>query len=221
MSFLTGALAGAAGTVVSYPFDLLRTTLAAQGIPKVYHGMSDAARAIVHERGVLGLFRGMNITVLEILPYSALQFGLYDYFNRRCDTLRATWFRNRRDSTLALAPKAVDLQHLLCGLASGLLAKLATHPLDVAKKRVQVAGLARAASYGERVSTDAALNGLRACLRDIYVREGLAGLYKGVGPSVLKAGPSAAITFAAYELILKWLMAAQSQRPPKETALEG
>lgn len=35
MSFVSGALAGATATVASYPFDLLRTTLAAQGEPKV------------------------------------------------------------------------------------------------------------------------------------------------------------------------------------------
>jgi Mitochondrial carrier protein len=35
-SFACGAVAGAAGTVASYPFDLLRTTLAAQGEPKVW-----------------------------------------------------------------------------------------------------------------------------------------------------------------------------------------
>lgn len=35
MSFTSGAVAGAAATIASYPFDLLRTTLAAQGEPKV------------------------------------------------------------------------------------------------------------------------------------------------------------------------------------------
>lgn len=33
--YVSGAVAGAAATFVSYPFDLLRTTLAAQGEPKV------------------------------------------------------------------------------------------------------------------------------------------------------------------------------------------
>ena len=37
VSFASGALAGAAATAASYPFDLLRTTLAAQGEPKVGH----------------------------------------------------------------------------------------------------------------------------------------------------------------------------------------
>ncbi len=35
------------------------------------------------------------------------------------------------------------LSSFVCGLAAGLCAKLATHPLDVAKKRYQVAGLQR------------------------------------------------------------------------------
>lgn len=36
LSYVSGALAGCAATVGSYPFDLLRTILASQGEPKVY-----------------------------------------------------------------------------------------------------------------------------------------------------------------------------------------
>ena len=36
LSFVSGAMAGAAATIASYPFDILRTTLAAQGEPKVF-----------------------------------------------------------------------------------------------------------------------------------------------------------------------------------------
>lgn len=35
VSFVSGGVAGAAATLASYPFDLLRTVLAAQGEPKV------------------------------------------------------------------------------------------------------------------------------------------------------------------------------------------
>ena len=50
-AFATGAAAGTAATVASYPFDLLRTTLAAQGEPRVYTGMLDAARGMVTRAG--------------------------------------------------------------------------------------------------------------------------------------------------------------------------
>lgn len=36
VSYASGAVAGVAATIGSYPFDLLRTTLAAQGEPKVF-----------------------------------------------------------------------------------------------------------------------------------------------------------------------------------------
>jgi solute carrier family 25 (mitochondrial thiamine pyrophosphate transporter), member 19 len=98
------------------------------------------------------------------------------------------------------------LQAFACGLASGVIAKLGTHPLDVAKKRFQVAGLQRSVAYGERVAADSVVS-LSKCLHVIYAREGIAGFYKGALPSILKAAPSAAVTFAAYDFVMGLLVA--------------
>lgn len=218
--FLSGALAGAAGTIASYPFDLLRTTLAAQGEPKVYAGMLDAARGIVKERGFRGLYRGMGITVLEIMPYAALQFGLYDVFNTIADDMRRGALIGTKKQILdnkntknqptnpPLPPSA--LQSFVCGLVAGTLAKLGTHPLDVVKKRFQVAGLQRSTLYGERVSTQAAASFL-LCIQSIAQKEGLGGFYKGAMPSLLKAAPSAAVTFACYDFFLRTLTARKDE----------
>lgn len=43
LSFVSGALAGCAATIGSYPFDLLRTILASQGEPKVELLLKDRA----------------------------------------------------------------------------------------------------------------------------------------------------------------------------------
>ena len=187
--FCSGALAGAAGTIASYPFDLLRTTLAAQGEPKVYNGMREAVKGIYHESGVKGLYRGVGVTVLEIMPYAALQFGLYDMFLKMSDNIDGA---------------NTTVKHFFCGLAAGTLAKLGTHPLDVAKKRFQVAGLPRSMSYGKRVPLSASTS-LIACMKEIAKNEGVSGFYKGALPSVLKAAPAAAITLACYEYIYRIL----------------
>ncbi len=53
----------------------------------------------------------------------------------------ATWQDRQRAGVGLRASEhssASSLQHFMCGLAAGTLAKLATHPLDVAKKRFQV-----------------------------------------------------------------------------------
>ena len=157
LSFLSGAAAGTAATIASYPFDTLRTILAAQGKPpvsppvaasgqaelhahaaqpwlrsrdphqhalthmppttqrelsarlchhttnyscvylmpygamhwvyhqlwlcmQVYNGMLDAARGVISRQGFRGLYSGLSVTLVEIIPYAALQFGLYDLF---------------------------------------------------------------------------------------------------------------------------------------------
>ena len=53
LSFVSGAMAGAAATIAAYPFDILRTTLAAQGEPKVYlrscqHAITSANASHAH-----------------------------------------------------------------------------------------------------------------------------------------------------------------------------
>ena len=94
----------------------------------------------------------------------------------------------------------------MCGLAAGTIAKLGTHPLDVAKKRFQVAGLQRSSRYGQRVAASTAAS-LVGCLREIAVNEGAAGFYKGALPSLLKAAPAAAVTFACYDFFFRTLAA--------------
>eukprot|EP00891_Asterochloris_glomerata_P007435 jgi/Astpho2/7435/e_gw1.00114.101.1_t len=192
LSFISGALAGAAATAASYPFDLLRTTLAVQGEPKVYRSMTEAAKGIVQHSGVRGLYTGLGITLVEIVPYAALQFGLYDTFT-------VAWGKARRASE-----SVTGFERFMCGLVAGTLAKLGTHPLDVAKKRYQVAGLQRDLRYGQRVGQET-VKTLRTCLTQIYQREGIRGFYKGALPSLIKAAPSAAVTFATYEFVVAYL----------------
>ena len=42
--------------------------------------MLDAARGVISRQGFRGLYSGLNVTLVEIIPYAALQFGLYDLF---------------------------------------------------------------------------------------------------------------------------------------------
>jgi solute carrier family 25 thiamine pyrophosphate transporter 19 len=50
--------------------------------------MMDAARGIYRDQGLAGLYRGLGVTLVEIVPYAALQFGLYD-------ALSASWTNAR------------------------------------------------------------------------------------------------------------------------------
>ncbi|XWS53637.1 hypothetical protein CRYUN_Cryun10bG0017800 [Craigia yunnanensis] len=135
LSYVSGALAGCAATVGSYPFDLLRTILASQGEPKVYPNMRSALFDIIRTRGFRGLYAGLSPTLVEIIPYAGLQFGTYDTFKRW--TMAWNQLRSSNtSSTMDYSPSSFQL--FICGLAAGTCAKLVCHPLDVVKKRFQV-----------------------------------------------------------------------------------
>nr|KAJ0215148.1 hypothetical protein LSAT_V11C300113890 [Lactuca sativa] len=200
LSFMSGALAGCAATVGSYPFDLLRTILASQGEPKIYPNMRAAFVDIMNMRGFRGLYAGLSPTLVEIIPYAGLQFGTYDTFKR----WTMAWnIRGLSDPTRA-EESLSSFQLFLCGLAAGSCAKAVCHPLDVVKKRFQIEGLQRHPRYGARVEVKAYRNMYDALSR-IMRTEGWAGLYKGIVPSIVKAAPAGAVTFVAYEYTSDWV----------------
>ncbi|KAJ6319088.1 hypothetical protein OIU76_014428 [Salix suchowensis] len=202
LSYISGALAGCTATVGSYPFDLLRTILASQGEPKVYPTMRSAFVDITRTSGFRGLYAGLSPTLVEIVPYAGLQFGMYDTFKRW--TMAWNHHRSSTTSFTSTDDSLSSFQLFVCGLAAGTCAKLVCHPLDVVKKRFQIEGLQRHPRYGARVEHHAYKNMVDA-LRRILQVEGWAGLYKGIVPSTVKAAPAGAITFLAYEFTSDWL----------------
>ncbi len=65
MSFVSGAMAGAAATIAAYPFDILRTTLAAQGEPKVHLMSHQKATSL----SLLTINSSGNYSQYKMLPY--------------------------------------------------------------------------------------------------------------------------------------------------------
>lgn len=118
VSFTSGSIAGAAATFVSYPFDLLRTVLASQGKPPLYGGMIDAARGIVKQHGPKGLFTGVGITLLEIVPYAGIQFGVYDILNRTSDKFLI------KHGVKDRSPQLTVSRQFLVGFLAGLMSKV-------------------------------------------------------------------------------------------------
>ncbi|RAL54454.1 hypothetical protein DM860_001582 [Cuscuta australis] len=200
LSYISGALAGCAATVGSYPFDLLRTILASQGEPKIYPNLRSAFVDIIQTRGIRGLYSGLSPTLVEIVPYAGLQFGTYDTFKR----WTFAWNSLRSSNTSNNDESLSRFQLFLCGLAAGACAKVVCHPLDVVKKRFQIEGLQRHPRYGARIELNAYKN-MYDALKRILTQEGWGGLYKGIVPSIVKAAPAGAVTFAAYEFTSDWL----------------
>ena len=138
----------------------------------------------------------------EIIPYAALQFGSYAALKSALLQRRADRASSADAHAAAALPQPLSSwDKFCCGLVAGCASKLALHPLDVAKKRMQVAGLARPAAYGASVARGQYAGALH-CLVQLARTEGAAGLYKGLAPNLLKAAPASGITFVVYEALV-------------------
>ena len=102
--------------------------------------------------------------------------------------------RTTLHTTLPLSQRTSDF---LAGGIAGIVSKCAVFPLDTVRKRLQVQG----PTLGRYVHTDIPVYsaGILAATKDIIVREGVRGLYKGLGVALLKSGPSAAVTLWVFD----------------------
>jgi solute carrier family 25 phosphate transporter 23/24/25/41 len=80
-----GAMATTCGQVVSYPLQLVRTRLQAQGMkgrPVVYAGIWDCVRKTVAAEGLRGLYRGIGPNFMKSVPAMAISYSTYEMTKR-------------------------------------------------------------------------------------------------------------------------------------------
>lgn len=183
--FISGAMAGTLATAVTYPFDLLRTRFAAQShTDRIYTSLLQSFRHIyVHEGGVRGYFRGLMPAIYSVVPNMGIFFMIYE------ETRRI--MRNSVHLDVLPAPEAT------AGFVAGTIAKTTVFPLDTVRKRLQVQGPTKVKYSGGSIPTYS--SNVFKCGRQIFVHEGIRGLYKGYFVSLMKTAPSSAVTIWAFE----------------------
>lgn len=160
------------------PFILL--TLSQRG---VYNGLLDAFFKILQEGGPGELYRGLAPSLIGVIPYAATNYCAYD-------TLRKAYRKIFKQEKIG------NIETLLIGSAAGAISSTATFPLEVARKQMQVGAVSGRQVYK---------NVLHA-LSCILEKEGVKGLYRGLGPSCVKLVPAAGISFMCYEACKKILV---------------
>ncbi|XP_014362112.2 mitochondrial thiamine pyrophosphate carrier [Papilio machaon] len=200
LNFTNGATAATVATIVSFPFDTIRTRLIAeQKTQKVYKGFLNAFSIIIKTEGSKALFKGLVPTLAQIAPHAGIQFAVYkllrdNVFNRIKFFQRSTTFGVIESSLLA---------NFLAGGIAGIVSKTAIYPFDIVKKRLQIQGFQQhRKGFGKQMYC----NGLLDCIKLTITNEGFLALYKGYGPSVLKAILVSALHFSVYDEIKYFLL---------------
>lgn len=79
----SGAAAGASSLLFVYSLDFARTRLAndaraSKTGERQFNGLIDVYKKTLKSDGIVGLYRGFNISLMGIIVYRGLYFGLYD-----------------------------------------------------------------------------------------------------------------------------------------------
>jgi solute carrier family 25 (mitochondrial thiamine pyrophosphate transporter), member 19 len=146
---------------------------------------------IFRDEGVSGYYRGMVTSLLQIAPYMGILFGTYE--STRVSLSQSNIFSQQTSDFLA-------------GGFAGILSKSAIFPLDTIRKRLQVQGPTRERYIHKDIPLYS--QGIVKCAGDIIRKEGVGGLYKGLGVALLKSGPSAAVTLWVFDgsiRVWEWL----------------
>ncbi|XP_053724979.1 S-adenosylmethionine mitochondrial carrier protein [Synchiropus splendidus] len=144
--------------------------------------------ATLKAEGVRGLYRGYGSTVLREIPFSLVQFPLWEYF-------KSLWSQ-REGHTLH------SWQSAVCGAFAGAIAAFVTTPLDVAKTRIMLAKAGSSTASGK----------ILPVLYHVWRTRGLAGLFAGSVPRMTFISAGGFIFLGAYEKVRRTLLTQQDAR---------
>ena len=175
INMASGGLAGAGSLCFVYPLDYARTRLASDvGSGKAtFNGLGDClAKTARGPSGVLGLYNGFGVSVIGIIPYRGVYFGMYD-------TLRE---KNPYKNDLGLVGIG---SKFACAQVTAITAGYASYPFDTIRRRLQM--------QAEKPKSEWIYKGTVDCFVKVAKDEGMGAMFKGAGANALRTVGSALV----------------------------
>jgi len=111
-------------------------------------------------------------------------------------------------------PESSTLIHLIGGGVGGTVGAIVTCPLEVVKTRLQSSNISFHSNVDSGTQVRLGYSRIWSCLVHISAQEGVSGLFRGLGPTLIGVAPARSIYFWAYSTAKKWL----NVRLPADTA---
>ena len=172
-------LAASAGEVVACGVRVPTEVVKQRAQAMEYKSSVEALRAILARRGQIGLggvwrelYRGWNVTIMREVPFTIVQFPLWEGLKN--------W---RRRTTLRQEVSALD--SAVFGSCSGAVAAGLTTPLDVLKTRLMLSR--------EKIGT-------MTMLSKILRESGPGAFFSGIGPRIIWISAGGFVFLGSYQL---------------------
>ncbi|KAF3394999.1 60S ribosomal protein L18-B [Talaromyces pinophilus] len=208
-AFIAGGVAGAVSRTIVSPLERLKILLQIQSVGREEYRLSiwKALVKMRKEEGWRGFMRGNGTNCIRIIPYSAVQFGSYNFYKKFIE-----------------ATPGADLnpvQRLYCGALAGITSVTVTYPLDIVRTRLSIQS-ASFADLGKRKAGEK-LPGMFETMVSMYRNEGgTLALYRGIVPTVAGVAPYVGLNFMVYESVRVYLTPEGEKNPsPARKLLAG
>ncbi|EMD31375.1 hypothetical protein CERSUDRAFT_119766 [Gelatoporia subvermispora B] len=184
VTHMVSASAGeVAACLIRVPTEVIKTRTQTSSYGNLAQGSFAAARLVLTTEGIRGFYRGFGSTIMREIPFTSLQFPLYEML--KVQMARALG-----------KEKLPAYEAALCGSFSGGVAAALTTPLDVLKTRVML---------DLRDTTKQKMPSLPARFKQIYITEGVKALFAGVLPRTLWISAGGAVFLGVYEWAVQTL----------------
>merc|ERR1712013_704627 len=170
---LAASVAETMACLIRVPTEVVKQRMQTGG----YDKLGVAVRDIRCKFGVRGFYAGYATTVAREIPFSFIQFPIWE-------RLKVLWALRLNDGE-GVRP----WQGAVCGSMSGAFAAAVTTPLDVIKTRLMLRTDAQGVEY----------KGFMDCVRRIHIEGGNGAFFKGVVPRVSWIFVGGFFFFGAYE----------------------
>ncbi|KAG1929663.1 mitochondrial glutamate carrier 1 [Pimephales promelas] len=187
---INGGVAGLIGVTCVFPIDLAKTRLQnQQNGCRLYSSMSDCLIKTIRSEGYFGMYRGAAVNLTLVTPEKAIKLAANDFFR----------FHLSKDGQ-----KLTLLREMLAGCGAGTCQVIVTTPMEMLKIQLQDAG--RIAAQRKLMPQAAAPGGpvelksptAMQLTRELLKEKGIAGLYKGLGATLLRDVPFSIIYFPLF-----------------------
>lgn len=175
MHLLSAAAGETASALVRNPFEVMKQQMQI-GLNST---MSETFKSIIKISGFRGLYAGVDSLILREIPFSAIQFPIYEFLKKRA------YEENKGGNLTAL-------QNATNGATAGAIAGFLTTPLDVAKTKLMT-------------QRDGYYKNLLDCLVKVRKEEGFLNLFKAVHIRVFNVSFGGIVFFSSYEFIRKYV----------------
>ncbi|KAH8882181.1 putative mitochondrial ADP,ATP carrier protein, partial [Thozetella sp. PMI_491] len=196
-SYIVGGTAAAVSKTAAAPIERVKLLLQNQEemlkskrLDRKYNGIIDAFGRTVRTEGFWSLWRSNGVNVIRYFPTQALNFAFRDTYKSMFK------FNKERDGLAKFA-----LGNVASGGLAGASSLFFVYSLDFARTRL--ASDTKSAKAG---SSERQFNGLADVYRKTLATDGIRGLYRGFGPSILGIFVYRGVYFGGYDTLKPMLL---------------